>query len=205
MLTKYQIIKGTFAPYIQQDGAPNEVPKKMIEELLHRFSSKEGYDIYPDAQKLFLALRIAKKSIPENANWPWGKTIVNVLSNSDDRIVSVLESLGVSIGPGADVEDVIVSYDVGAEKPDVRMFEYAAGRAPEDVVKVHLGDDVDKDAVAAMRAGSGWHGILLDREKHFEEWNADQEHHGLVKIERDGCLVAVIDSLESLRYWKPDS
>jgi FMN phosphatase YigB (HAD superfamily) len=176
----------------------------MIEELLHRFSSREGYSIYPDAQQLFLTLRIVNKSIPENANWPWGKTIVSVLSNSDDRIISVLESLGISVGEGADIENVILSYDVGVEKPNAKMFDHAAMNAPDDAVKVHVGDDVEKDAVAAMRAGNGWHGLLLDRAKKYEEWNADQEHHGLVKIERDGHVITVLDSLESLRHWNPD-
>ena len=31
----------------------------MVEALLHRFTSKEGYAVYPDAQRLFVALRIA--------------------------------------------------------------------------------------------------------------------------------------------------
>jgi FMN phosphatase YigB (HAD superfamily) len=202
-LTQKQIIKNSFAPYTKDEASPNQLPRQMIRDLLHRFSSKEGYDIYPDAQSLFLALRIVKKSIPENANWPWGKTIVNVTSNSDSRIISVLESLGVSVGENADVEKVTMSYEVGAGKPDARMFEYAARNAPEDAVKVHVGDDIGKDAVAAMKAGNGWRGLLLDREKKYEEWNADQEHSGLVKIERDGHLITVLDSLESLRHWTP--
>lgn len=177
----------------------------MIEELLHRFSSKEGYAIYPDALNLFIALRIAKKSIPENANWPWGRTLVTVLSNSDGRIISVLESLGLTIGQGADIEKVVLSYDVGVEKPDARMFEYAAKGAPEDSVKVHIGDELAKDAVAAMKAGDGWHGLLLDREKQYEEWKGDVEHHGHVKVERDGHIITVLDSFEALRQWTPSS
>lgn len=176
----------------------------MIEALLHHFSSKDGYEIFPDAQRLFLALRIARKSIPENADWPWGRTIVNITSNSDDRIKGVLESLQVIIGNGADIENVTLSYDVGSEKPDSRMFEYAARNAPEDAVKVHVGDDLEHDAVGAFGAGDGWHGILLDREKNYEEWNGDQEHHGLVKIEHNGHIIPVLDSLDSLRHWNPD-
>lgn len=177
----------------------------MIEELLHRFSTKEGYAIYPDALNLFIALRIAKRSTPENADWPWGRTLVTVVSNSDDRIITVLESLGLSIGKGGDIENVVLSYDVGAEKPDARMFEWAARSAPEDVVKVHVGDDVEKDAVAAMQARDGWYGVLLDRERKYEEWNADQEHHGLVKLERDVHVITVLDSLDSLKQWSPSS
>jgi FMN phosphatase YigB (HAD superfamily) len=177
----------------------------MIDELLHRFSSKEGYGIYPDALNLFIALRIVKKSIPENAEWPWGRTVVSVVSNSDDRIISVLESLGLTIGKGADIEDVILSYDVGAEKPDPAVFEFAAKSAPEGAVKLHVGDDVGKDAVGALQAGEGWHGVLLDRERKYDEWNADQEHEGVMKLERDGHVITVLDSLEKLRQWSPKS
>jgi HAD superfamily hydrolase (TIGR01549 family) len=175
----------------------------MIEELLYRFSTKEGYAIYPDAFNLFKALRVAKKSGADNANWLWGRATVTVLSNSDDRIIKVLESLDLSIGKGCDIEKVILSYHVGAEKPDVKMFEHAAKDAPENAVKVHVGDELAKDAMAAIKAGYGWNGLLLDRERKYEEWSADQEHHGLVKVERDGHIVPVIDSLDALRKWQP--
>lgn len=177
----------------------------MIDELLHRFSTKEGYTIYPDALELFLALRALKKSGPDHANWPWERTLLTVLSNSDDRIIKVLESLDLSIGQGCDIEKVILSYDVGAEKPDVKMFEHAARHAPGDAVKVHIGDDLEKDAIAAIKAGNGWHGLFLDRERKYQEWNTDQEHQGLVKVERDGHVVAVLDSLDVLRRWQPSS
>ena len=200
-----QIIRGTFFPYTSQPSSPKEVPQQMIDELLHRFSSKEGYAIYPDALNLFIALRIAKKSIPENADWPWGRTLVTIVSNSDDRIINVLQSLGLTVGKGQDIEKVVLSYDVGFEKPDAKIFEFAAETAPEDAVKLHIGDDLRKDAVAAMQAGNGWYGLLLDREKQYEEWKSDVEHQGLVKLERDGQVVTVLNNFDALKQWTPSS
>lgn len=57
-----------------------------------------------------------------------------------------------------------MSYDVGAEKPDGRIF-----KAAEDIVsldgeweKVYVGDEWDKDVVGAQKAG--WDPILLDED-----------------------------------------
>jgi putative hydrolase of the HAD superfamily len=75
---------------------------------------------------------------------------VGLLSNWDRRLRGLLEDLGL-----ADAFDaVIISAEVGLEKPDPRIFEHAlqeldrsAGRA------VHVGDTWEDDIVGARKAG----------------------------------------------------
>ena len=63
-----------------------------------------------------------------------------------------------------DINFVMMSYDVGSEKPDSDMFDATEQMllGPERFL-LHVGDDVQKDYYAAKRAG--WEGFLLDREK----------------------------------------
>lgn len=83
--------------------------------------------------------------------------VLGVVSNSDGRIASVLESCGI-----AQYFQVIVdSHDVGVEKPDPRIFRYALKKAkatPEQTL--YVGDIHSIDIVGAERAGI--RAVLLD-------------------------------------------
>ncbi|WP_433869826.1 HAD family hydrolase [Saccharopolyspora sp. CA-218241] len=66
------------------------------------------------------------------------------------------------VGLAGTFDTVLLSEEVGAAKPDSRIFAAACGGLglrPEEVV--HVGDRLDADAVGAVRAGM--HGIWLDR------------------------------------------
>lgn len=82
---------------------------------------------------------------------------LGVVSNSDGRITSVLESCGI-----AHYFQVIVdSHDVGVEKPDPRIFRYTLKKLkakPEQTL--YVGDIYSIDIVGAKRAGI--HAVLLD-------------------------------------------
>lgn len=164
--------------------------------------------------------------------------MIGVITNSDDRVPSILSSLGLTVGArtagkakqvshdGAqfqptrdghaanvtpiglptwryfdqldeDIHFVILSYDVGAEKPDPRTFraakdvlEFALGGGngsqpgivpsrkegwavtsesanADGFISLHIGDDVQKDVVGAQKAG--FHSILLDREGKYSQ------------------------------------
>lgn len=72
-----------------------------------------------------------------------------------------------------DVDFVILSYDVGHEKPDRRIFDAASSTLQKvlakhdpklnanDFYKLYVGDDLNKDYVGAQRAG--WGAVLVDR------------------------------------------
>jgi len=72
-------------------------------------------------------------------------------------------------GEAGTIDFVTLSYDVGVEKPHRRIFEAAfleakslAGGDDTEWAKVHVGDDMEKDVVAARSAG--WESILWDGE-----------------------------------------
>ncbi|KAK5169689.1 uncharacterized protein LTR77_005667 [Saxophila tyrrhenica] len=177
------IIHNTFQPLLR----PNEqLPSELIPKLLHRFWSDEGYMLLPDVP---LVLRGARNL----QSLRYDRVVVGVITNSDDRVPDVLTSLGLKVSPlrygdskaeggNWDVDFTVMSYDVGHEKPDRRIFEAAEGML--DVVrgagaaasaegdgweKVYVGDEYDKDVVGAVDAG--WKAVLInDSQDAKVEW-----------------------------------
>lgn len=188
VLTKLKIIHNTFAPYYPP--AQTTAPPNLIPSLIHRFHSSEGYTLFPDVVPLLKQLRSQKAR----------RVVIGLITNSDNRTASILTSLGVRVSPlhygeerpeqsslgdssekDFDVDFTVLSYDVGAEKPDGRMFEAAeevlgtllrreeAAGSPADAdasaeawSKVYVGDEYEKDVVGATRAG--WKAVLVERE-----------------------------------------
>jgi putative hydrolase of the HAD superfamily len=73
-----------------------------------------------------------------------------IVSNFDHRLHGILQGLDLT----KLVDDVTLPADVGAAKPDRRIFEVALARlgsAPERAV--YVGDDADQDVAAARAAG----------------------------------------------------
>ncbi|KAF2086753.1 hypothetical protein K490DRAFT_12046, partial [Saccharata proteae CBS 121410] len=185
-----EMIRETFRPFLAKD---QEVPQPMIDALMHRFSSSEGYTRYKDVLQIFEFLRKVKRGVSTSSDehtwpWPYKRTVVGVITNSDHRVPEVLRSLGLTVagsnhhlakgGVGSDstvdVDFVIASYDVGFVKPDRRIFDAAVqlvepleanesgGALVEDCWdRVYVGDEIDRDVVGAMNAG--WDAIHIDR------------------------------------------
>lgn len=82
------------------------------------------------------------------------------------------------------LEDVVYSFQVGAIKPEERVFRYALERVgiPTAVV-THIGDSLGADVLGAI--GAGWKAVLLDRDR-------TGEHPGLPPS------VPVISALDDL-------
>lgn len=146
--------------------------------------------MYSDVPPFFKRLRRLKQAAGQDSNVV--DLSVGIITNSDDRVFSILSSLGLSTGPlrygrnmdsvtpgvhivsesgeMSDVDFITLSYDVGFEKPSHQIFDAAKelgrlGWVYEDRDKVryiHVGDDLDKDVHGAQQAA--WEGILLDRE-----------------------------------------
>ena len=143
-------------------------------ELLQRFSSSDGYMLYPDVLPFFDAIRTTRSA----------DLLLGILTNADDRVITILESFGLQVNPWRhgtkkvgiahanpkicdDVDFVALSYDVGFEKPHRRIFDAARDIADSLQFEVshciHVGDDLRKDYQGAEAAG--WKGLFLDREE----------------------------------------
>ncbi|CAD6570683.1 MAG: hypothetical protein ASARMPREDX12_003811 [Alectoria sarmentosa] len=163
------IIDATFLPF----SSEKDLPENLVPDLLARFSSAAGYTLYPDVLPFFKSLRQIKAS--SNGESAWSKPIVGIITNSDDRVPSILSNFGLQVGlrrygyefqasvkAEDDIDFVTMSYDVGFQKPGSEIFDAAKQMVPGQDRFLHVGDDLQKDYYAARRAG--WEGFLLDRE-----------------------------------------
>lgn len=223
------MIRKTFTPLV---GPGRALPAELAPRLLRRFASIEGYDVEPTLRSALGLLR-ARDEAP--ARRRYGDIVVGVVTNSDDRVPGILASAGLQVSPlryGAaadataapagrhayDIDFHCMSYDVGAAKPDARIFAAAedmlarvlAARAdgpgsPDSADaapwrKVYVGDEYDKDVAGA--AAAGWSPILLD---------VDNQAVGVAEIQSTtaGSLDHVLQeqpvsrtrSLQSLALW----
>lgn len=75
---------------------------------------------------------------------------LGIISNFDGRLRAILAHLGIA----AHFQPIVISSEVGSDKPDPRIFQHAlesAGVAPD--AAVHVGDDPARDWRAAEAAG----------------------------------------------------
>lgn len=174
------------------------MPPALVQELLKKYSTSEGYDLFPDVMPFFEMLRSrTSHSARYHQEWNWDKTVVGIITNSDARVPGILDSFGLKVGPrrvknsaqriqNASIKDdisfVVLSYDVGHEKPDKRIFDAASemlketlaeggkdteGLEIDDFEKLYVGDDRVKDFFGATRAG--WNAVELDRNVSSDE------------------------------------
>ncbi|KAF5620054.1 haloacid dehalogenase [Fusarium sp. NRRL 52700] len=192
------VIHNTFTS-LAKDNKP--LPEDLAPRLLHRFASKEGYETEPGLVEAFKKLR-------QNPTRNFDSLVIGVITNSDDRIPSILSSLGLAVSPlrygtksdftklsdkSYDIDFHCMSYDVGVEKPDKRIFGAAEHmlaqvisgnnmRKPEQDTsswqKVYVGDDYSKDVLGSSNAG--WNPVLLDP--------------------KDEC-----DNIADLKHWRSSS
>ena len=161
------MIRSTFIPFT---SPTNPLPKPIIPNLLKRFSSAQGYKLQPHVLELFQQLRETRSFTNDSLR-------VGVITNSDERVPSILSDLGLRVGNGRyglsnqvsdrseDINFVAMSYDIGFEKPDPRIFDAArklgsiGNKTLEPYECMHVGDDVYKDLYAARAVG--WRGYVV--------------------------------------------
>lgn len=183
-----KVIKNTYQPFLNPG---QDVPQALISELLTRYSTSAGYHMYPDVKPFFSMIRRSNEQANVGLPWKWDKTVVGIITNSDDRVPGILESFGLKVGPRRvgsralhsakatvddDISFVVLSYDVGFEKPDRRLFDAALemlketlaeagngaeGQDVDDFEKLYVGDTIEKDYFGAKRAG--WNALVIDR------------------------------------------
>ncbi|CAI6340118.1 unnamed protein product [Periconia digitata] len=227
------VINGTFQPFLKPS---QQVPNALISELLTRYSTKQGYNLFTDVLPLFRMLKDHASKDRSASSWKWDKTVVGIITNSDDRVPSVLESFGLNIGPRRvgscvqrpakattddddDISFVVLSYDVGHEKPDRRIFEAAEQILSQtlseqgadanignidEYEKLYVGDSLEKDYLGAKAAG--WNAVLLRRGREGQEskFVKKVDMAELTDGEQAGQIVGVCTSLAALTSWVPD-
>lgn len=196
----------------------------MVPKLLHRFWCDEGYVLFDDVQPLIKKLRLAHKA---NAT----RVVIGVITNSDDRVPDILKSFGMTVSPlryGSqsqsvppecqqyDVDFSVMSYDVGHEKPDRRIFlaaeemlkvvEGSSGASFDSSQwrKIYIGDEFDKDVVGALSAG--WNAVLVDRETPGQRYDVrwlDREKTGNLGEIFNASKAVGFSSLGKLSAWLP--
>jgi putative hydrolase of the HAD superfamily len=114
-------------------------------ELYHRFATAEAWEVYPEVPAVLENLRARDLKLAVIANW-------------DDRLPPLLAALDL-----ADYfETVVTSFQVGAEKPDQRIFATALDLlAVPSFSTLHIGDRQLEDVEGAEAAGI--HALHLDR------------------------------------------
>lgn len=188
-----EVIRGSFARALNRDGG--DLPDGLVQRLLDRFASREGYALYEDAGELFGRMKEVKRGIAmqQQRFGPFERVLVGVLSNSDDRVPSILKSLGVTVGdvradqsmsstrlagfegrtnsPGPndvhDIDLVITSYEAGEEKPSPGIFEAVKRQASRltDGGGEWVCAHVGDDFAKDYQGalGAGWEGYYLPR------------------------------------------
>jgi putative hydrolase of the HAD superfamily len=107
-----------------------------FEELWEEFAKPGVWDLYPETREVLSALR--------------GRFRLGVLSNFDRRLRRILPDLGI----GEFFEEMILSSEVGAEKPSAFIYEEAVRRFGVRADEaLHVGDEPEADWRGAADAG----------------------------------------------------
>ncbi len=133
------VVIETFAAF----GEPAR-PDALFDELYRHFARPEAWALFPGA-----------RAVPRELRRRGYRT--GLLSNWDDRLPGLLS--GLRLLPGLD--PLVISSEVGAEKPDPRIFDAALVRAGVPPGRALLvGDDPAADVEGAR--ARGLHAVLFD-------------------------------------------
>ncbi len=116
-----------------------------FDKVYDRFRDSQGWTLFPETRDVLTQLK--------NRGFKLG-----VISNFDNRIYSVMDSLGIR----SFFDAVTISSETGYCKPDVEIFQAAlrALNIPADETLL-VGDSLHDDVEAGIRAGLS--AILIDR------------------------------------------
>ncbi|PRP78262.1 hypothetical protein PROFUN_13872 [Planoprotostelium fungivorum] len=132
-----------------------ETLSKMSDSLYSQFSSVEGYKLFPETKAVLADVRERVDSI-------------GLITNTDERIHQVLESLGIHHL----FDFVLCSREFGKRKPDPSIYTEACRLSKHHPSQVmHVGDHYEKDFLGAK--GIGMEALLVTRGQDMEEERED--------------------------------
>ncbi|RJE19524.1 hypothetical protein PHISCL_08148 [Aspergillus sclerotialis] len=117
-----EVIRGSFGDILSHTegttGGKGEVklPDGMVNALLERFASKEGYELYPDVRPFFRRMQDLKMNMRREGGGGFDNLVIGVVSNSDDRVPDILKSLGLRVGKTRADRDVVSTRLPGFEE-----------------------------------------------------------------------------------------
>jgi putative hydrolase of the HAD superfamily len=119
------------------DYGPVDSFDEMFAGLWEHFASGDAWGVYEDVAPTLSALREAGKGVGMISNW-------------DARLERVLRDLGMD----EELDWIVISHQIGTEKPGEPIFREALRRAKVPAGRaLHVGDSYEEDVVGAQRAG----------------------------------------------------
>jgi putative hydrolase of the HAD superfamily len=113
------------------------IAAEMFDVIYERFAEPGSWLIYEDVIPTLQALTAMEMKLMVISNW-------------DERLFRTLQGLGLA----SYFDSIIVSSEVGAHKPDVRLFQHAAEQIKMEPIEIlHVGDSDTEDVSGAICAG----------------------------------------------------
>ena len=122
---------------LDECGGVNELNRDAyFAELWSEFTRPGVWELFPETLDVLAALK--------------GRVRLGVVSNFDSRIRAILSHIGIA----ECFDDIVISSEVGADKPSPRIFSAALARAGVHAADaLHVGDEPEADWHGAERAG----------------------------------------------------
>ena len=153
------VVRTAFAGKLPPAALPD-----YFDEVFEAFRGAGAWALFEDTRACLERLRAGGRRLA-------------VISNFDSRLFDVLANLGID----SCFEQVILSWHVGAAKPDPAIFRRALDAMNTDAASAwHVGDSPDEDAAGAMAAGLG--AVLVDRDGNHCGWDAGTRIGSLLEL-----------------------
>lgn len=148
----YEVVKNTYDGVdINEPGLREEMDEWLLDEVFEAlyadvFVTEEAWELRQGALEALSHLVQWRRE---------GGPAIAIMSNFDERLHAILKNLDIY-----DAFDfVLTSREIGAAKPDRRVFEVAMSRLglTEAGVCMHVGNSFEQDVIGASEAG--WHAV----------------------------------------------
>ena len=117
-------------------SAPELDRDEYFSELWSEFTRPGVWELFPETTEVLAALK--------------NRVRLCVVSNFDSRLRTILSHLGVA----EFFDGIVISSEIGADKPSAKIFSAALARADVAASEaLHIGDDPEADWLGAERAG----------------------------------------------------
>ena len=137
---------------------------QFFEQVYDKFRDFNGWILFPETTEVLIELKDRGLKL-------------GIISNFDDRIYSVLESLSIR----SFFDAITISSETGYGKPEPQIFEAAVRALNEPASKILLvGDSLEDDVNAGIRAGLN--AVLVDRKAAADDSRRIRSLRGVLSL-----------------------